>query len=174
MAKEDVNYGPDALKIRENMTVDPKGRLSVSREGLRSVLDDHGCTAEVENAYLTGHDHLYGGAGQVVGEVLIERIKEAQAAGNDPSGIQVTMSMPTKGGVTEVRGEASRTFQNRMGKEGAPPTVTHYGRLGVHIETKRRMPKSVAESLASTVADMLAPGGAAEPAEAKVKLPSAS
>lgn len=165
-------YAQDADLIREHVIVDAKGGMSLSKEHMQPVLDRHGATTEVVKTFHTAHGQLFGAGGVVLGEHLINRVREDLAAGGTGERISVGLKIPTYNGQTELRAESSRTFPNNMAGEGAPKTVTRYGRIGVFTETKRHMPKAVAASLEAATRGMIG-GGAPAPEEAKVKLPTA-
>lgn len=173
MTKETTDYAPDVLIAREHVEITANGKLTMKSDGLKSIMDRHGATKEVIATYHTGMDYVYGASATILGEHLIEKIKETQAPGEDASGVAVHLSLPTKGGVTELTAEASRTFANRMGGEGAPDSVTRYGRLTVRIQTKRRIPKDVSASLAEAAETLLTGNKpAAKKDDAKIALPT--
>lgn len=165
MAKEPTDYAPDVLIAREHVEITANGKLTLKSDGLKNILDRHGATQEVVRTYHTAMDHVYGASATILGEHLIEKIKETQAAGEDASGVTVAMSLPTKNGVTDLTAEARREFANRMGGEGSPDTVVRYGRMSVRIQTKRRIPKDVSSSLSEAVESLL--GGGDKKASAK-------
>lgn len=165
-------FAQDADLIREHVVVDAKGGLSLPKENMQPVLDRHGATTEVVKTFHAAHSHLFGAGGIVLGEHLINRVKEDLASGGTGERISVALKIPTYNGQTELRAESSRVFPNNMAGDDAPKTVTRYGRLGVFTETKRHMPKSVAASLEAATRGLIG-GDAPAPEEAKVKLPTA-
>lgn len=139
----------DVLRSTMKETTPDSGRFSVTMKDHMKIMESQGVSESSVRALATAQGIMHEAANQVLGEKLVEKINAAKKAGDDPSGLTVTLSAPMPNSSTKYMLRASKTVNDPQNL-GSRKEI--FGSFGI----KHKMSQSVGRESIQRTADTIA------------------
>lgn len=143
--------------FRKHATPNKNGdKHTLPRAASIEHFETHGFTREAVEAFKTAESAMDNGLTVLATQELVKNIAKARAAGEDPTGLKHSVSIPTLGGTTTVTVHAKKDRPNRFAKDekGNPiegARSIRFGSIDIDRDIEKGLAKGLPAAIASTI-----------------------